>query len=429
MSTLLRSFWFAIAAVAYVAVASLQANPHNLSAWTLLVLGPVVLFITWRHSGTAVVVGDREPEVRRDCIRAAMTGTLLFLGARTGPLGHPGFDAVANLGVGVALVTANIALSKIQGRGGLLPVPATTRSLDAAVFSALLWGIATALPTLRSLLSSSILLLDPIAIDYATVTASMASLLLMLAVTTRLRFLRSLELDVADRAISAFTVASVALLVTLPALFLGIVAPDRAVPCIVVISALFYVWAAGTPDARRVSSTLRALLAIATFLAPVILFFALLSRSSPQLAPFFVVGGSVLSVLLGLFASRLSRPLAPEQTRWLETIDRASEAALVPDPDDALRATLVALGPLAPGPSSRVELWRLQPECILYVDIAGHLHDETARIPESAIELAAAEPERTLRLEVLRAAEVRNPKAREALSYFSTRHIGTITLL
>jgi hypothetical protein len=430
VSFLLRSFWFATAAVLYVAFASLQADPRGLYVWFLVVAGPVVLWLTWRYTGTQNGLAERDPEVRRDCIRAATTGALIFAGARTGPLGHSGFDAAANLGVGVTLVAANIALSRLKGRAGLLSTAkTTTRSIDSAVFAALLWGTATALPAIRSVLSGSLLQLDPVAIDYATVTAAMASLLLMLAVTLRLRWQRRLELDIADRAVSALTVSSVALLATLPALLLKVVPPDRALPVVVVVSGLFYVWTATAVEAQRVSSSLRALLAVLTFLSPLVLFLALLSRRAPVLAPTLIVTTAAVSVVLGLLAARLSRPLAPEQSRWLDAIDKASRAALVPDPDDALRETLVALGPIAPGPSSRVELWRLHPQSVIYVDIAGQLHDENAQIPNVVVELSEGEPERTLRTDVLRAVQVRNPRARDALSYFDIRHTSCVTLL
>lgn len=395
----------------------------------MVVLAPVVLWFTWRYTGARLRLAEREPSITRDAIRAATTAALLFITSRTGPLGHPGFDAAANLSVGVALVSAILAVGRIPGHGGLLSAPTATRSQDAAIFAALLWGLATALPTIRTLLSTSLLVLDPITIDYTTISAGMASLLLMLAVTLRLFLMRRLEVDVADRAVSALTVSTVALLATLPALLLDVLAPDRAVPTVVIASALFHVWAASTRDARRITTSLRAVLAVLTFLAPVALSLALLSRRSPNLAPHFIVVAATLGVVLGLLAARLSRPLGPEQSRWLDAIHRASEAALVPDPDDALRATLVALGSISAGPSSRVELWRLQPDSILFVDIAGQLHDEPAIIPAAPIQLSADEPERTLRLDVLRAVQVRNTKAREALSYFETRAIGAATLL
>jgi len=429
VTTLLRSFWFATAAVLYVAFASLQAAPSGMWAWLVLIATAPTLWFTWRHSGTLTRHAERDPEIRRDCIRAATTGALLFVAARTGPLGHPGFDAAANLGVGVTLVAANVALSRIQGQAGLLSAPTATRSFDSAIFAALLWGFATALPAIRGIVTRSILLLDPIAIDYATVTAGMASLLLMLAVTIRLRALRRLELGVADRAVSAFTVSSVALLATLPALLLDVVAPDRAIPLVVIASSLFYVWAANTADARRVTSALRATLAVLTFLAPIVLFFAIMSRRSPAWAPVLLVAVAGIAFVLGVAASRLSQPLGPEQSRWLNAIDKACEAALVPDPDDALRATLVALSPIAPDPSSRVELWRMQPESVLYVDVAGQLHDERTQVPLTTLELSAEEPERMLRTDVLRAVQVRNPNARDALAHLTTHGVCAVTLL
>jgi hypothetical protein len=333
------------------------------------------------------------------------------------------------VGVGITLVSACIALSKISGRGGLLTPPRATQSLDAAIMAAMLWGLAATLPAIRTIEPDSVLALDPIALDYATVTAGMASLLLLLATTARLSHLRHLELDVADRATSSLVIAFVALLATVPALLLDVVAPDRAVPTVVVLSSLFHIWASATGDARRVTSFLRGSLAIAAFLAPSVLLLAILARKAPSDAPLLIVATATLSVLLGLLAGRLSRPLAPEQARWIDALELAAEAALVPDPDDALRATLVALAPTAPGPSARVELWRLDPPSSIYVDVAGQLHEEAALVPNSVIALAEREPERTLRTDVLAAIQVRNPTAREALAYLEPRHVFAATLL
>ena len=429
MKNLFRSFWFATTAVVYVAFASLQGSSEHVFTWLLLFGAPVVLWLTWRYTSANPNVLDPGHLVLADTRRAVVVGTLLFFCARTGPLGHPGFDAAANFGVGLSLVAACIALARINGRGELLTAPRATRSLDAAVMAAMLWGLTTTLPAIRSLLPNSFLALDPLAIDYATVTSGMASLLLLLAMTARLLHLRRLEFEVSDRATATFIVSVVALLATVPALLLDVVAPDRAVPVVVIVTSLFHVWAASASDARRVSSSLRVSLAILAFLAPIVLLLAIFSRKSPSLAPLLIVGSSSLSVVLGLVASRLSRPLAPEQSRWLDAIEMASEAALVPDPSDALRATLVALNPTAPGPSSRVELWQLDPPTVLYVDVAGQLHEEAALVPPAVILLAEREPERTLRRDVLSAVLVRNPLAREALAYFETRKVYTTTLL
>lgn len=429
MKTLLRSWWFAAAAVLYVGFASLRASPVPWFAWTAILGAPVVLWLTWRYTGAGRQVHDPEHLVLTDAKRAVVSGTLLFLCARTGPDGHAGFDVMANVAIGICVVAACIALASISSKGGLLAAPRATSSRDAAVMASMLWGIAATLPAIRSLVPTSVLALDPVAIDYATVTAAMASLLLLLAVTARLSYLRRLELGVSDRANASFIVSLVALLATVPALLLDIAAPDRAVPAVVGLTCVFHVWASSAADPRRVTASLRVTLAVLSFLSPVVLILAVLAQRAQEHASLYVVGAAGLSVLLGLAAARLARPLAPEQSRWLDAIAIAAEAALEPDPSDALRATLLALNPVAPGTNGRVELWQIAPPTLVYVDIAGQLHEESALLPPSVVALAEGEPERTLRADVLSAAQVRNVQAREALAYFSTRKTYSTTLL
>jgi hypothetical protein len=429
VKNLFRSFWFATTLVVYVAFASLEGSAASTKAWILLFGAPVVLWLTWRYTSANLNVLEPEHLILADAQRASVVGALLFFCARTGPIGHPGFDAAANFAVGISVVAACVALARITGRGKLLTPPRITRSFDAAILGALLWGLTTTLPAIRSLSPNSFLALDPLAIDYATVTSAMASLLLLSATTARLAHFRRLEFEVSDRATSSFIVSVVALLATVPALLLDIVAPDRAVPFVVILTCLFHVWAASARDARRVSSALRTSLAVVAVVAPLVLLITVFARKSPSSAPVLIVVTACISVALGLAAARLSRPLAAEQSRWLDAIHLASEAALVPDPSDALRATLAALSPTSPGPSSRVELWRIDPPTVLYVDVAGQIHEDAALVPQSVITLAEQEPERTLRRDVLNAVLVRNTTARDALAYFDTRKAYAATLL
>jgi DNA-binding NtrC family response regulator len=102
---------------------------------------------------------------------------------------------------------------------------------------------------------------------------------------------------------------------------------------------------------------------------------------------------------------------------------------LQPEPDAAIRAALAALSRTTSTPGARPELWRNDPEEVLSVDIAGYLHVEKAQAPERLYELAALEPERTLRAEVLAALEVRRPEVRPILSWFETRRAFSATLV
>ena len=73
--------------------------------------------------------------------------------------------------------------------------------MDAAGFTALLWGIAVAFPAARALFPN--VALDPLAIDYTTTTAAIATLLVFIAAALRLTADRRLEMGVADRAAEA----------------------------------------------------------------------------------------------------------------------------------------------------------------------------------------------------------------------------------
>jgi hypothetical protein len=162
---------------------------------------------------------------------------------------------------------------------------------------------------------------------------------------------------------------------------------------------------------------------------PVALSAGLLARAAPGHAGAIVLGSSVLAVLVGLLARAVARPLGPEQSRWLEAIDHACRGALQPEPDAALRAALYALAEAAPDPGARAEIWRNHPDEVLHVDVAGYLHVEPGEAPERLYELGLAEPERTIRADVLREVEVRRPDVRGVRAWFDARDAFSATIV
>jgi hypothetical protein len=84
---------------------------------------------------------------------------------------------------------------------------------------------------------------------------------------------------------------------------------------------------------------------------------------------------------------------------------------------------------VAPDSARGAELFRLTPADVLAVDRAGYLHVEPGTLPEGLLALAAAEPERTLRVEVLAALEVRRPDLRPLLVWLRDRGAATVTTL
>jgi hypothetical protein len=304
-----------------------------------------------------------------------------------------------------------------------------TRSLDATVFAGFLWAVATTLPLLRAVVQDSALRIDPITIDYATIAASLSSILLIVAVTVRLRWCRRLELGVGDRAQGAISTASASLLFAVPAALLDIGAPDRSVPAVLIAMGIGQCWIATTSDATRIVRGLRGSIALLALGAPTTLLAFILLRSNFSYLGWVVVIVAVWSATVGILARDIAKPLEPEQSRWLTAIEKASVAALEPDPSDALRGALTELSRLGPSAKARSELWSIDPAEVNYVDVAGQLHARAAVLPENIATLAASEPEFTLRLEVLRAVQVRRADVRPLVAWFENQGAFCATLL
>jgi hypothetical protein len=424
-----RSYWLSVGAIAYVCFGALPSAPRPFVPLLAMVLLPLWLAAVWRRS-EHVDTGERrvDPAALR-AFRAAHFGATLWVAARLGTPGRAAYDAVANLGTGIASVGALVALARLPSRGGMLAPPSSTRSLDAAAFAGLLWGIAVALPGTRALVASTEVLLDPLAIDYATTTASIGSLLVLVAASFRLRVERRLEIGVVDRVAGALALSSTALCVSIPAAAADIGSPDRVLPLGVLAAALATTWTATTREPTTVSITLRGVLAVMILGVPVALFAAILVRAFPAHAALISLAGSVLAVAVGVIARDVARPLGPEQSRWLEAIEEAARGAMQPDPDAAIRAALEALRVTAREGGAKPELWRASPEEVLTVDVAGYLHVAKAKCPERLYALAEGEPERTLTADVLRALEVRRPEVRPLLAWFESRGAFSATVV
>ena len=424
-----RSLWITSATLAYIALAAAQSSATPWWTWLALPLLPILWIEVWRRTRAPRRGEDRVDPSARAAFRAVVWGSLMWVAARLGPAGSVSFDAVANLGTGVASVASLVALARIRSPGGLLAAPAATRSLDAAAFSGLIWGIATSLPGALAILSPAAVRLDPLTIDYATTAASIAGLLLLIAAAWRLRWLRRLEVGVGDRASAALALATTVGLVAIPAAVLDLAPPDRVLPATVLFSSLLCTATVIVQEPTWVSSALRGILAVMILGAPATLVSSMFARALPTMAPSVVLGSSALAIAIGIAARAVARPLAPEQSRWLDAIDSAGRGALQPEPDSAIRAALESLRATGTAPGSRPELWRFSPAEVLSVDIAGYLHVATGEPPPSLTEVALREPERTIRTEALQAVQVRRPDVRPLLQWFEARGAFSATLV
>lgn len=420
--------WFPVAVVAYVCVAALRATAGSPLAWLAALVLPLLVSETWRRTRAPARGEDPRNATRRTAARTAVLGAALWLAARAAPPGRAAFDAVATAGAGAAGVAALWSLARIGGPAALLAPPAAARSLDAAGFAAFAWGIALAIPGVRALVPDAALA-DPLAADYAVTSAATAQLLVALAASHRLRALRGLELAVADRASGALALCLAAFAVAVPAAAFHVATPDRVVPATVIVVSLALVWVATTAEPSRIAAAQRGLLAVMIVGVPVAVLGAWAARALPERASAIVLVVGALGIGAGLVARAVARPLAPAQSRWLDAIDAAAHAALEPEPDAATRAVLAALSRTSSLPGSRPELWQLHPAEVRSVDIAGYLHVEHTEAPARLVEIGLDEPERTVRIEALRACEVRRPDVRPLIAWFASRDVLCATII
>jgi hypothetical protein len=174
---------------------------------------------------------------------------------------------------------------------------------------------------------------------------------------------------------------------------------------------------------------MRGTVAIMILGVPSVLAVGILTHQLPQYAAPIALAGASLSILAGLIARDVARPLGPERSRWLDGIAKASQNALVPEPTMALSASLLALKRMFRDPSATPELWRLEPAAVLSVDVAGYMHEAPAELPAGICELGLEEPERTLRHDTLKALEVHRPSVRPLLAWFEVHKAFCATVV
>jgi hypothetical protein len=424
-----RSFLLAILLVGYAGFAVVRDAGGRGPGWVALALLPVVLGLAWNATAPPRrAVDPLDPAVRR-AARVGATGACLVAVAWTAPAGEAGFEAAANAGTALCTLAALVSLARIAPAGGLLEPPASARRLDAFVLAALLWGVGVAVPAARALLPERTTLLDPLAIDYASTAAALGSVGLVVAAAARARAARRLELGVADRAAGALALSVVALALALPCALLRVAPPDRVATAAAVLASASAVFSCASAEPTGVAHTMRTALVVVLLGGPAALAGVAIGTHVRGALGLAVLGVAVACVLVGLAARLLTGPFGPARSRWLEAIAKANEAALHPDPDVALREALATVRNLLPGETGSPALFRASPPEVLTIDRAGYLHAAPGEAPEHLYEIAEREPERTLRVEVLRSLEVRRADLRPLVAWLDARGLLAVTVV
>ncbi len=412
------------AAVGYVALLAARSRGD---AWGLSAL-VLPLLVAWslRALGRRAQGAHLATDIAG--LRWGIIGTGLFLATLTGPHTNTALRGASAISQGFLVGGALLSIARLASPPGILQGHPQARSLDALALTTIIWATTASAALLRAFAPSRFPL-DPIQLDYAFVFGDLGSMLLLCASLLRTRWLRGLQLGVGDRVQAALSLAVAGTIVGAGSGFVQLGTSDRVAASALVGTCIAVMAALAVPQAALVTRAVRGLVALLIIGTPLALASAWLATQIPTRASALVLVTAVMSMAVGLLARRLATPLAPEGSRWLHALQKAIPAALHPEPEQALRAALTELRLSEPKSKSRPEIFRIDPPGMLSVDIAGYLSDEPREFPEGVLQAAMGEPSRTLRLETILAAQIRQPSVRPLADWFQAHDVKTATAL
>jgi len=342
-------------------------------------------------------------------------GLAIVVATLGAPSANATLDAFAAMGTFSCTAAACIALARLPGDGGVAPARRLSATLPVAVL------VAACCLTLGPSLYPAASLAAWLA-THSAVRNGVAMILSACALggmTEWTRRARRLELEVVERALAARSLEVVAFSF---ALLLALIAPSDARSIIrlgLAVASACVVAACVTSDAVRVVRHARRATALAIVGGGVAALGAIAAEGSSTGWVTAVTAGVALAI--GSSAAFVEKPLRPAGGAWLDAFAHAREDAARTEPDEAIRAVLLALrAPNGPGQPSP-ELWTLSPPTQMTVDAAGYVREQTAELPSDLLAVVTAEPEGALRSDVLDALEVRRPDLRPLCGWMAAR--------
>ncbi len=354
---------------------------------------------------------------------------------------HHGLAVVLrNLATAAASLVAIEALGRIEGGTGLAPsatlatFPRWARPQKLARIA----QIASAFVWLAGIVPGETSSSDEERVHNAWNSASISGvsvLVLTALIALVLGFVRRLELAARVRTLACAGLPFLAMGL-LPLLATRLELGDATMILLSLASAIL-VRLARQDDALRLAHRSRRALTLVVFGGPVVGLAALAGDGH-------AIGGlggasavimwSLAALLVGGAASMLEEVFLPERGLLLGALARARDAAVSQDFREAMAQSLehvrrvcsIGLGPtVTPSP----ELWLFDPARVLSVDAAGYLREHTGELPTGLVDLALAEPHKTVRTSVLRALEVKRPDLRPMLAWLEQRNALFATVI
>jgi hypothetical protein len=403
-----------LASVAYIAA---------LAGWTDRGLGPRPWLIAAVALGIAVVASGRPARVSR----AVGWGLALVVASLAAERSSHALDACRAVGVFACGAGASWSVSHMGAEGGLVAVPrGPSPALGVGVLAAA-WWVAVLARLGPDRASIALLVEHPAAWEWTAIVVTAGTLFGWTEWTRRTRLL---ELGVLERATAMRALLSALLVAVVLLAAIGRAQADVGACFALALAGTLVTAAATHPDAVAVGRVARRTVVLALVGGGVAVLGASVAAGGfSDDAWFATLITASLTLAIGAVADALERPVRPESGAWLDAFARAAQEAVRADPQEAVQATLLALrapeGAGAPSP----ELWTFAPIVMTTVDAAGYLRERDADLPETLLLVAAAEPEATLRSEVLDALEVRRPDIRPLVKWMNDRGAALATVV
>jgi len=403
-----------LASVAYVVVLALWTDRGLGSrAWLGAGLGAaLVLVATGRSSRVARVVGW------------GLAVVVASLGAERS---SHALDACRAAGVFACAAGASWAIARIGTQGGLVGSAKPLSPVAGIVALAVAWWLALGarLGPYRS--AVAFMVENPVEWEWLAIGVTTAVLFGWTEWTVRTR---RLELGVVERAM-AMRALLWTLLVAVTLVGLAGRARSDGVACLALaLGGVLLTAAAVHDDPVAVGRAARRVVVLALVGGGAAFLGASIAAGSFADDVWLVtlITGAV-ALAIGSAIDALEGPVRPAGGAWLDAFARAADEAIRADPQEAIQATLLALRAPAGAGAPSPELWTFAPTRMTTVDAAGYVHQRDAELPETLLLVAAAEPEATLRAEVLDALEVRRPDIRALGQWMNDRAAALATVV
>jgi hypothetical protein len=413
----------------YAAIAAVRFNALDpRGAWTAGLVGVALSFAATRRAPTPARAERGTGGSALGASAYVTWGCALTVVSLSG--GSPWVEALGTLGVSIAVAAACEAprvLPRSLGIAASLPPP-------KEALTKLAWALLALFPALAigTCVSARVALWtggrESLRASFGTVAALFAFIALAAVYADRLRAER-LVLGAGERARAALGSALGIFGIAVAVLITGVGAPTSVLRFSAALAALLATVAISFRDAARLARVGRRLLALLLFGGPVVLVSAIAAEGYGGAGPTAALVGGVVALCIGTLGAWLERPLRPAEGRWLDAIALAESALARADPETSVESALAALRAAAGTSAESPELWSLEPTRLVTIDRAGYARERDGALPPLLFEVAAGEPEATVRAELLEALLVRRPDLRLLARWMDERNALAATLV